>query len=207
MNLQQQSIALIARIYPSIIWKIKVDSKKLFLSFDDGPTPGVTELVLDLLASFDAKATFFCLAKNVEKYPELYKRILNEGHEIGNHTFNHLNGWKSDNKKYLRDVNLASTKINSSFFRPPYGKMKPKQVKLVEENFSIIMWSILTKDYDQSDWELCNKKMLDKLEPGAIAVFHDSEKAKDKMLFLLENILRQGRKEDYTFDKIREEYI
>ena len=139
---------LIRSIYPSLIWKIDTDEKELFLTFDDGPTPGVTDLVLDKLKENNAKATFFCLGKNIEAHPELFSRILNEGHSVGNHTYSHMNGWKNTSIDFLRDVSHFDNIYKTDLFRPPYGRLKNSQIKTLTKSYKIIMWSILSMDYD-----------------------------------------------------------
>ena len=147
----------IKKIFNNLVWDIPNSDKKIYLTFDDGPIPDVTEWVLDLLKSEEIKATFFCIGDNIKKHPEVYKRILSEGHQTGNHTFNHLNGWKTYTKSYLGNFKLCETehlKLNtehSFLFRPPYGKIKPKQSKAIRNlGYKIIMWDVLSCDFDSS---------------------------------------------------------
>lgn len=178
------------RIYSSLTWEIPNDNSEVFLTFDDGPTPEVTEKVLDLLLKYKAKATFFCLGKNVMLYPKLYERILKEGHRVGNHSNYHLNGWKSNNSLYVKDVLAAGQIISSDLFRPPYGKINSRQIKRLRKRYKIIMWTILSRDYDKKiSQEKCLEIATTNLKSGSIIVFHDSVKAKDSMLFALNGVL------------------
>ena len=132
-------------LYPSLIWDIETEEKVLYLTFDDGPTPGVTDELLDMLKKHEAKATFFCVGKNIENHPDLYQRILEEGHEIGNHTFNHKNGWTSNNLEYLKDVQKFDKLHKSKYFRPPYGRLKPAQIQVLKDHYKIIIKSFECK--------------------------------------------------------------
>lgn len=178
------------RVYSSLIWNIPNNDKGVYLTFDDGPTPKVTELVLDLLQEYNAKATFFCLGKNVKKHNDIYNRILREGHRVGNHSQNHLNGWKSNNSFYVKDALLSSQYIKSNLYRPPYGKINTQQIRRLKKRFQIIMWSILTRDYDQKiSKEKCLSIAATNLKSGSILVFHDSIKAERNMIFALKGVL------------------
>ncbi len=191
------------RIYNSLVWNESTDNNQVYLTFDDGPTPGVTEEVLLLLKQHKAKATFFCLGKNVEKHNELYQKIIAAGHRIGNHSYHHPNGWKTNNADYLKDVMLASEVIDSKLFRPPYGKIKSGQIRRLRKIFKIIMWSTLTRDYDHTmSKEQCVALSLKNLDPGAILVFHDSIKAKEKMLYVLGKVLDSGKSKGINFESI-----
>jgi peptidoglycan/xylan/chitin deacetylase (PgdA/CDA1 family) len=117
------------KLFPAYTWKVNTNDKQLFLTFDDGPHPQITPWVLNILAEFNAKATFFCVADNVKKYPNVYKQILSAGHSVGNHTYHHLNGWKNSTADYLADVQLAENYIDSNLFRPPYGRITLQQAK------------------------------------------------------------------------------
>jgi peptidoglycan/xylan/chitin deacetylase (PgdA/CDA1 family) len=185
-------------MYPSLSWEVTTDEKTVYLTFDDGPTQDVTPQVLQLLAKFEAKATFFCLGKNVKTHSDLFQRIKEEGHQVGNHTYGHLNGWKTTTKEYLNDVLKAKEYINSSLFRPPYGRIKPSQIQALKQHFKIVMWSNLTRDYDPTiSEEKCLSLALKGLKPGAIIVFHDSLKAKGRLLAVLEKFLQQADSLDY----------
>lgn len=207
MNLTPVKIPkIIETLFPNFIWEIPSKEKVIYLTFDDGPTPEITDWVLDCLKDYNAKATFFCIGKNVKLHPKIYNRILEENHAIGNHTFNHLKGWKTKKTKYIEDVNKASCYINSALFRPPYGRIKSKQSKvLIDKGFKIVMWSVLSLDWDEKVSEnQCYNNVIEKSEPGSIIVFHDSEKASRNMMYALPKTLDYFSKKGYTFKRIPE---
>jgi peptidoglycan-N-acetylglucosamine deacetylase len=179
------------KIYPSFIWNIKTNEKIVYLSFDDGPHEKATPFVLDELKKYNAKATFFCIGKNVTSLPDLYKRVMEEGHTVGNHTNNHLNGWKTDDIKYLQDVKDAAQHIDSSLFRPPYGRIKSFQAKNIpaamkDETAKIIMWDVLSGDFDTDiTKKQCLQNVVLNVKQGSIVVFHDSEKAFNHLEYCL----------------------
>lgn len=152
--------------------------KIIYLTFDDGPHPVATPFVLDTLKKYNAKATFFCIGKNVAQHPDIYKRILLEGHTTGNHTHNHLNGSKNSNEEYIANIKEAKKYIDSNLFRPPYGRITGFQVKLLNRAFNIIMWDVLSADFDiHLSPEKCSRNVIKSAREGSIVVFHDSEKA------------------------------
>ncbi len=166
----------------------------VYLTFDDGPHPKATPFVLDQLKAFNATGAFFCIGKNVTAHPDIYERIIAEGHTVGNHTHNHLNGWKTDDADYIDNIQKASEYINSTLFRPPYGRIKQSQIKSLQDNtsppFSIYMWSILSGDFDiKITPQHCTDNVLKNIQPGHIIVFHDSEKAWDRMSYALPKVL------------------
>lgn len=164
------------------LWAVKTNNKEVYLTFDDGPQPGVTNWVLDLLKEYNAKATFFCIGHNVAQYPELYARIQAEGHTIGNHTYNHINGLKSSNAGYYANIQKAKELIDSHLFRPPYGKLRWWQAQWVKRNFKPVMWSVLAADWDQAVTpEECFTNVASNTTNGAIIVFHDSLKAETNL--------------------------
>lgn len=198
----------VRKMYPTLTWEKTTDQKKMYLTFDDGPHPTATPFVLDTLAQYNAKATFFCIGKNVVSYPEIYKRIIAEGHEVGNHTYNHLNGWKTANEQYFQDIFEAAKYIDSSLFRPPYGRINKFQVQLLQKEnnanqhgaFRIIMWSVLSGDFDvKLSPEKCLSHVILKAKPGSIVVFHDSTKAWDRMSYALPHVLEHFSKAGYQF--------
>lgn len=183
-----------------------VNKKEIFLTFDDGPHVSITNFVLDELKKFNAKATFFCIGDNVVKYPDVYRRILAEGHSVGNHTFNHLNGFQTDNKMYVDNVLEASKYIDSNLFRPPYGRIKTFQAKVLtqlKKPYKIIMWTVLSGDFDNSITpQRCLENVIFKISNGAIIVFHDSEKAAERMFYALPKVLEALTNQGYSFEKI-----
>lgn len=187
-------------IAPNVTWKVKTNDKVLYLTFDDGPHPSITPMVLSILEEYNAKATFFCVGDNVTKYPEIFNDIISKGHTVGNHTFNHIKGWQSTNQSYIDNIKKAAEVIPSNLFRPPYGRIKPSQIKLLKNDYRIIMWSILTRDYDKSLNPYTALKHLNKLtKPGDVVVFHDSEKAKENMLVMLKGMLQHFNQQQYRF--------
>jgi peptidoglycan/xylan/chitin deacetylase (PgdA/CDA1 family) len=196
----------IKKFYPDLFWEIPTQQKTIYLTFDDGPHPIITMKVLDLLKIYKAKATFFCIGNNVVKYPEVYKRIIEEGHAVGNHTFNHLNGWKTADDLYLNDINKAMEYIDSNLFRPPYGRISRFQIQQLlkpKYQMKLIMWSVLSGDFDKDiSNEKCLNNVLLSTKEGSIVVFHDSEKASEKMLYALPKVLEQFSKKGFSFEKI-----
>ncbi|MEO8711223.1 MAG: polysaccharide deacetylase family protein [Parafilimonas sp.] len=195
-----------SKLNSSMVWSIATKQKELYLTFDDGPHETATTFVLDQLKKFNAKATFFCIGKNVKKYPQIYQRILDEGHVTGNHTFNHLNGWKTKNSLYIRDVAEASDYIDSNLFRPPYGKVSQFVSKILRNKFQykIIMWNVLSADFDENiSPEKCMQNVLLYSKPGSIIVFHDSTKSWDRMSFALPLILKHFAALGFSFKALK----
>ncbi len=194
------------KIYSNCIWEVPGKEKKIYLSFDDGPHPTITPFVLDELKKYGAKAIFFCIGKHVITYPEVYKRIIEEGHAIGNHTFNHLNGWKTPDSIYLNDIAEAKNYIDSNLFRPPYGKIsffQLKQLGLPRFNLKTIMWSVLSGDFDKNiSGEKCLNNVVLNCKPGSIIVFHDSDKAYERISYALPRVLKYFTDQGYQFEKI-----
>lgn len=172
-------------LYPQCLWRIPTKKKEIFLTFDDGPKPGITEFVLDQLEQHDQRATFFCVGSNVRKYPELAQKIITKGHAIGNHTLTHRNGWKTSNKTYIEDINSCNDALkpyitgrNLELFRPPYGRFTRHQLKTISRQYRIVMWDYLIGDFDpEIKPEVCLDKAINAITPGSIVVFHDSNKA------------------------------
>ncbi|MGB3005281.1 MAG: polysaccharide deacetylase family protein [Chitinophagaceae bacterium] len=193
------------KVYPNRIWSIDTNEKNIYLTFDDGPHPVVTTFVLDELAKYNAKASFFCIGKNVQSFPEIYNRIITEGHRVGNHTQNHLNGWETNNEPFLADVSEASKYIQSDLFRPPYGRIRSAQVKELK-NYKIVMWDVLSGDFDESlSKEKCLQNVIRKTSNGSIVVFHDSEKAFQRLKYVLPLVLDFFRDSGYSFKSIERE--
>lgn len=196
-----QAIDLYQSVFPSCVWRLPhIEEKRFFLTFDDGPIPEVTPWVLDVLKSYNVKAHFFCVGDNVRKYPAIYKRILEEGHKVGNHTHNHVNGWTLHSNIYLKNVSLAKQFIDSKLFRPPYGKLLRPQIKWLQaKGYTIVMWDVLTKDYDSKiSPESCLQRSL-KAKEGSIILFHDSIKAEVNLRYALPKFIEAKLSEGYEF--------
>lgn len=179
-------------LYSEALFRVKRAEKELFLTFDDGPIPGVTDWVLDELKKHKAKATFFCIGKNVKANPELFARIKAEGHSIGNHTYTHTNGWKADLKDYLKDVEQCNETFDAKLFRPPYGRIKPKQFKEVTKKHKVVFWDVISGDFDpETPKEKCLDNVLKYTRNGSIIVMHDSKKASERMKYVLPRVLEK----------------
>jgi peptidoglycan/xylan/chitin deacetylase (PgdA/CDA1 family) len=196
---------IIRKIYSAYIWKIPAVEKVVYLTFDDGPHPVITPWVLKELDKFDAKATFFCIGKNVSAYPEVYQQILDEGHAVGNHTEHHVNGWKVPEAYYFEDVQKAAQLIKSQLFRPPYGRIKKRVAQRIRKqlHMHIIMWDVLSADFDASfSPEQCVQNVLSNAESGSVIVFHDSEKAEINLRYALPLVLEGLKNRGFRFHKI-----
>ena len=204
--------SIIRRLFKNFIWCFSRAEKIIYLTFDDGPTQEITEWTLNELERFNAKATFFCIGKNIENHPEIFRKIINNGHSIGNHTHNHINGWKSDNQSYIENIlkckksiqKFNNSTIQQKLFRPPYGKIKPSQViQLLKNGVKIIMWDVLTGDFDSKlSKEKSLQNCIKNTENGSIIVFHDSLKAEEKLKYILPNILAHFSEKGYLFKRI-----
>lgn len=189
-------------LYPRYTWHVPTTEKEIFLTFDDGPIPDITEFVLDTLKEFEAKATFFCIGDNVRKHPSVFSKIIDQRHSVGNHTFNHMNGWKSEDQEYLENINLCEKQLNleTNLFRPPYGRMKKSQSRLLPETKEIIMWDVLSGDFSAAvKPEVCLEKTIKYARPGSIVLFHDSLKAAKNMQYTLPRFLEHFSNKDYKF--------
>lgn len=188
------------------IWRIKTSEKKLFLTFDDGPIPELTPWVLDILDEYKAKATFFCVGNNVQKYPELYSTIRQRGHGLGNHGFSHINGFRSSIRSYNRDVTRAGELIDSKLFRPPYGMLRGISRRLLKTRYKIILWDVLSMDFDKTlDARQVVRNVIAHVKPGSIVVFHDNLKAQKNLEYALPRILDYYSKRGYTFVNLEAE--
>jgi peptidoglycan/xylan/chitin deacetylase (PgdA/CDA1 family) len=204
---------ILEKYFSKYTWRFNADKKELFLTFDDGPTPKITSFVLDQLKRYKAKATFFCIGKNIQKNPALFHRIRREKHTIGNHTQQHLNGWKNNNEAYIHDFlrcehtisNLIEKPQETKLFRPPYGKIKKSQAKeILKKNYRIVMWDVLSADFDTSvSKEKCFENVLKNTKNGSIIVFHDSVKASEKVQYALPKVLEYFSKKGYLFKAIQ----
>ncbi|MFB9843434.1 polysaccharide deacetylase family protein [Mucilaginibacter ginsenosidivorans] len=194
---------LLKQLYPSLLWNKARDNQRIYVTFDDGPIPIVTPFVLNILEQYRAKATFFCIGDNVNKHPDIFEQVKNAGHAIGNHTFNHLKGWKTGDKTYLDNFLKADELVGSNLFRPPYGRIKRSQIKLLREakpGLDIVMWDVLSGDFDQKlSPEDCLTNVLKHTEPGSIIVFHDSLKAFDRLEYVLPKAMEEWSRRGWEF--------
>ena len=199
------------KLYPSCLWDMPVKEKTLYLSFDDGPHPTITPFVLQQLKKYNAKATFFCIGENVARYPDIYQQLIDEGHAVGNHTHQHLNGWKTSGPDYFNDIKKAGEYINSYLFRPPYGRMKKSQLRQLtggEDKMTVVMWNILAGDWDPTIApSLCFERIKKKISEGDIIVLHESDKAWDRMSHCLPELLRYYALKGFCFSKIDPSFI
>lgn len=194
---------ILRSFYPSLVWEMPRDEKKIFLTFDDGPHPIITPKVIDLLRRYDAKATFFCIGRNVEANKDIFNMILKEGHSVGNHTYNHDRGWRTATKDYIESVERANEHINSNLFRPPHGRIKYSQIRALQQKYKIITWTVISYDWDKSiTSDDCFNNIIRNADSGSIIVFHDSEKAINNMLPALEKVLKYYKSKGFTFEKI-----
>jgi peptidoglycan/xylan/chitin deacetylase (PgdA/CDA1 family) len=193
---------IVKRLYSSLIWDIKTEDKKLYLTFDDGPHPKASSFVLDTLKQYNAKATFFCIGKNVIENRDIYNRIISEGHTVGNHTQNHLNGWKTNDEDYITNIKQAALNIDSKLFRPPYGRISRFQIKLLQQlDYRIVMWDVLSGDFDTTlSKEKCANNVILQAISGSIIVFHDSEKAWERLEYALPKVLEYFNGQGFEFE-------
>jgi peptidoglycan-N-acetylglucosamine deacetylase len=227
--------AILPWMFPKLLWRVQTEAKEIYLTFDDGPVPGPTEFVLDALKKYNAKATFFCIGDNIQKHSAIFKRTVEEGHAIGNHTFNHIKGWGTSTEKYVANVELCAVEINNQFlvsgyqlpvsslqpptsyplpltshllpltnlFRPPYGRIRTKQISALIDRYQIVMWDVLTSDYSQSlSPEKCLAGSIKATRAGSIIVFHDSLKAEKNMTYALPRYLNHFKEQGYTFSTL-----
>ena len=198
---------LLKKLYPNLVWNVDHNQRRIYLTFDDGPIPIVTPFVLNILKQYNAKATFFCIGDNVRKHPDIFEQVKNDGHAIGNHTFNHLNGWKTDNKTYLDNFLQAEKLLDTKLFRPPYGRIKRAQIKLLMEakpGLEIIMWQVLSGDFDINlKPDQCLKNVLKHTDNGDIVLFHDSLKAQPRMEYALPRAMEQWSREGFEFSSLK----
>ena len=194
---------ILRKFFPGLIWQLDTDEKKLHITFDDGPHKSITPWVLNCLKNFNAKATFFCLGENVKKNPAIYQRILKENHHVGNHTYNHFKGWFTRNNNYFSNIAKCREYVDSNLFRPPYGSITPKQIKTLKQKYKIIMWDVLSLDFQyNTSPKKCVTNIIKHTRPGSIIVFHDNEKSEKKMKYALPFILNHFSKLGYQFRAI-----
>ena len=206
--------ALLKKMFSNYVWDIPNNDNSVYLTFDDGPTPEITQWTLLQLKKYNAKATFFCIGNNVEKHPEIFNSVIQQGHVIGNHTFNHLNGWKTETETYIKNAKQCEIRISnqqseinnrkSKLFRPPYGKIKSKQAqKLMELGYKIIMWDVLSADFDSSiTRKKCLNNVISNVQSGSIIVFHDSVKGFKNLEYVLPKTLEFLKQNGYKCEAI-----
>lgn len=211
--------SLIKKMFSNFTWDLPNTDNKIYLTFDDGPTPEITDWVINQLQKYNAKATFFCIGKNIEKYPEIFTKIIIDGHSIGNHTFNHLNGWKNSTEEYIENVNLCRLQMADyrwqmakqnlqpaicKLFRPPYGKLKASQSKKIHQlGYKIIMWDVLSADFDRTiSPEKCLENVLKNTVSGSVIIFHDSVNAFPNLEYALPKTLKYLSEKGFIFEKI-----
>ena len=189
---------ILKSVIKNVVWRINPAKKVIYLTFDDGPNPGVTPQVLDILDRFEVKATFFCVGENVSRFPDVFDEVKRRGHTVGNHTFNHLKGFEYSTDDYVRNVKKASEFIDSRLFRPPHGQIKPSQIKALKDDYLIIMWDFITYDYDKRiEPEKIIAEVKKRSRNGSIVVFHDSLKAEKNVLQVLPEALRFWKENGY----------
>lgn len=199
------------KVFSDYIWKKPPGNKTIYLTFDDGPTPKITNWVLEILKQYNAKATFFCIGNNIEKYPELFRTIVDENHKAANHTYYHEKGWKTKNQDYINSIIKTEKLIckmdsnyKSKLFRPPYGQIRKSQGQaIIEMGYKIIMWSVLTQDWKPNiSNKYCYEKTIKSINKGSIVVFHDSYKAEEKLKYLLPRVLEHFSGKGFNFKSL-----
>lgn len=196
---------LLRRIYPEALWRMEGSDKVIYLTFDDGPIPGLTEWVLDELARSGARATFFCVGDNIRKHPAIFERLRAEGHLAANHTMFHSKGFKNPLHGYLTEVEQCRQMVGNYFFRPPYGQLKRSQYRaLVEKGYKIVMWDVISYDYEKIDESICYRNVLRNTKSGSIVLFHDNLKAEKNLKHSLPRFLRHFSEQGYQFRTIEE---
>lgn len=208
---------LLRLLYPNLRWQYPPDERAIYLTFDDGPTPRVSDFVLEQLNKYNAKATFFCLGKQIAQYPDLFQCITDEMHHIGNHTYDHPNGWHTNNADYIANIAACACWVNSPLFRPPYGRITPKQITLIRKDIAlllpdvsathrqnispqIVMWNVMAGDFDQNlSAEACLANVTNHAREGAIVVFHDTDAAFERLAYTLPRVLKHYAELGYAF--------
>jgi peptidoglycan/xylan/chitin deacetylase (PgdA/CDA1 family) len=188
---------------PSATWEIPDKEPSLYLTFDDGPTPVITAKVLDILEQYQAKATFFCIGRNVERHPDIFRQIVSAGHATGNHTYSHLKGWFTPDSEYYADIALAAYYVPSTLYRPAYGMITPGQLRHLRQQYRIVLWSIMSYDFAyNTSPQQCLNNVIRYARPGSLIVFHDSVKASEKVLHALPRVLEHFTEKGWTFKKV-----
>lgn len=200
MKLLVRPPKMLRSFYKPSVWRLNTSEPVIYLTFDDGPIPELTPWVLDVLRKYQAKATFFCVGENILKNPEIFKRILEDGHQVGNHTHTHLKGWQVENSVYFQNVDLCQNLTQTNLFRPPYGRIKKSQLKALSKNYKIIFWDVLSYDYDKFvSEETCLNNCLKYTRNGSVIVFHDNIKAQKNLKYALPKFIEHFQKLNYNF--------
>ncbi len=196
---------LVQKLFPNFTWKVPSEKKEIYLTFDDGPIPEVTPWVLEQLQEYQTKATFFCVGENINRHPEIFRQLTEAGHTIGNHTFNHLNGWANSNTAYFLNVHRCAQLVRSNLFRPPHGRLMPKQAARLRKRYQIVMWDVLSGDFDAGITpQQCLSNVLKNTGNGSIVVFHDSLKAWDKLHYVLPRVLEYFTERGFSIKRLKE---
>jgi peptidoglycan/xylan/chitin deacetylase (PgdA/CDA1 family) len=199
---------LVQKMYPDLVWNLGKEEKKIYLTFDDGPIPEATPWVLDILSKYNALATFFCVGENAAEHPELVHKIIQQGHSIGSHTYSHVSGWMTHDDTYYKEVHKAAHLLSTSLFRPPYGRIKPRQSKVLSKDYKIIMWDLLSGDFDPAiSAEQCYNNVANNVKNGSIIVFHDSVKSIEKLKEFLPDLLHNLQKEGFKMNNIHQDLL
>lgn len=202
-NLLIQPKALLKKIYPKAVWNFNRNAQVIYLTFDDGPIPEITKWVLDELIKFNAQATFFCVGENIKQHPDIFERIIAQGHGVANHTMNHLKGFSTSTEDYLKDVDGCKLLVKNNLFRPPYGLLKPSQYKqLLAKSYNLIMWDVISYDYEKISEKTCLNNVIKNTKNGSIVLFHDSVKSENNLKYALPLFLSHFSNLGYTFKKI-----
>ena len=208
MNVYSAPFWIRAILPKGLVWRVPTSRREVFLTFDDGPVPDVTPLVISILKKYNVKATFFCVGENVQKYPEVFRMLLENGHTVGNHTFHHVKAWNTDYSTYLSEVDECNQLVKSKLFRPPHGQINRKIARKLRKDYNIIMWSALTGDYDKKlSNEKCLANAINNTAPGAVIVFHDSLKALEHMEYALPKYIEYCLGKGFTFGRLEEVVI
>ncbi|MFA6238167.1 MAG: polysaccharide deacetylase family protein [Bacteriovorax sp.] len=190
-------------LYPKIVWNFSRNEKNIYLTFDDGPIPELTEWILDELDKFNAKATFFCVGSNIINNPSIFEKIIKSGHAVANHSMNHLKGFKLNIEEFMQNAEECEILIKNKYFRPPFGQMTPAQYKaIVEKNFQIIYWDVFSGDYLEISPQECAKTVIKKTRNGSIVLFHDNLKSESNLRHALPIVLKHFSEQNYNFVKI-----
>jgi peptidoglycan-N-acetylglucosamine deacetylase len=198
-----QPHGLLKKIYPKAVWHLNRNEKTIYLTFDDGPIPQLTDWVLEELKAFNAKATFFCVGENVLTHPDVFDRIKLHGHTVANHTMHHVKGFKNTVNDYLKEIDQCESLTKTKLFRPPYGQLKRSQYKaLIERNYKIILWDVISYDYESISESSCAKKVMSNTKGGSIILFHDNLKAEKNLKYTLPLVLKHFSALNYTFKSL-----